>query len=395
MLAWMKVKADLLWGIAITVVVGVISVIVAGMIYRKSASRRQLDGVHKDIRAIRAAVQRMREAPPWPERIWGVPIARNRYFTGRRDLLAQLRASLSDRRVVAMYGLGGVGKTQIALEYCFEYGHEYHVVWWVRAEEIPALTMDLAALGSKLGLDDSRGAGATASAAKAWLEQHRDWLLVLDNAQSPSEVAGYIPSVGTGHVIITTRHPDWVDVLPLHVEDMLPEEAVAFLLKRTERVSAGGAPQLTGDLGYLPLALEQAGAYMLATGLSFIDYAALYRQSEAAMMSRGGPLIGYNKTVVTTWGASLEKAVAEAPFARDLLGICAFLAPEDIPTAHLVSAAENEVSFRDAVAALHRYSLVDLEDGALTIHRLVQSVVRGGLNEERTSITMLCIDIPH
>ena len=212
----------------------------------------------------------------------------------------------------------------------------------------------------------------------------------MDNAPGPEELLNYIPQGSAGHVLITSRNPSWGGVAgTLLVREFQEAEALEFLLRRTNQTDEAGATTLAKELGYLPLALEQAGAYVEATGRSLSDYLELFHTRQRQLLRRGRPA-DYPATVATTWDISMQQAREASPASPDLLSLCAFLAPDDIPrellsqgTEHLPKSLARVVAdpttFDDAVAALRRYSLVGAAGDALSVHRLVQAVARDRL----------------
>jgi hypothetical protein len=147
--------------------------------------------------------------------IWNVPYPRNSQFTGREDLLAALQGARTEAQPVVLTqvlrGLGGVGKTQLALEYAYRYGGTYRLVWWVRAEDPATLASDYAALAAPLQLPEQAASDQpeTIAAVRRWLERQEGWLLILDNAPAPAAVHDYLPRSPRGHVLITSRHVGW------------------------------------------------------------------------------------------------------------------------------------------------------------------------------------------
>ena len=233
-----------------------------------------------------------------------------------------------------------MGKTQLALEYAYRFAPDYDLVWWVRAEDASSLAGDYAGLAGPLNLSEKESAdqGAQVAAVRQWLSQNGKWLLIFDNAGEPQDLTAYRPQGGGGEVLITSRNPIWRRVArPLDVKVWDRSESVAFLLKRTGREEAAGegekaaAGQLADELGDLPLALEQAGAYIEACGCSIADYLAMFRSRRQEVLKRGQPSQEYPDTVATTWELSFQKVKEASPAAADLLNLCAFLAPDDIP----------------------------------------------------------------
>jgi tetratricopeptide (TPR) repeat protein len=331
--------------------------------------------------------------------IWNVPHLRNPNFTEPEGRLTEIRAALCSGRPAAltqaMTGLGGVGKTQFAVEYAYRYGGEYALVWWLRAQQPAALAAEYAALATPLDLPekDATELPTVIAAVRAALQHRADWLLIFDNANAPAEIRDYLPGAG-GHVLITSRNPAWGSVARrVEVKKWPAEVAVAFLLQRTGQVDTNAAEGLARELDFLPLALEQAAAYVEATGTTLADYRALFRTHASALLQRGAPGADYPATVATTWELSFQKVEEESPAAAALLHLCAFFAPDDIPrdvmtagAGHLPeplrAAVGDPFAFDEAVAAIRRYSLIEAGDAAtLSLHRLVQAVIRDRLGK--------------
>jgi tetratricopeptide (TPR) repeat protein len=328
--------------------------------------------------------------------IWNIPHNRNRNFTGRSDLLSRLRAQLQAERysaLTALHGLGGIGKTQTAVEYAYRFAAEYQLVWWIRAEDPSTLAGDFALLAAKLGVAEVEADQQVAiQAVKDHLAGTSAWLLVFDNASEPEEIRPYMPA-GGGHVIITSRRPDWRSVAdPLAVATMSVEDAVEFLHRRSGRKDELASRKLVEELGFLPLAIEQAAAYIDEHGRSIADYLDLFRKHRRQILKRGRPSLDYPDTVETTWEISIAKVREQSSPGADLLNLCAFLAPDDIPLdiireakeilpEPLTTAAGDALVWDEAVTALRRHSLVERTDEALSLHRLVQAVVRDRMTE--------------
>jgi len=337
--------------------------------------------------------------------IWNLPLSRNPNFTGRESLLARLRSALRSGQPAALtqaiHGLGGVGKTQLAVEYAYRHVAEYDLVWWVRAEEAATLAADYAALAGPLDLPqkDEPDQGRVVQAVRHRLGQGGGWLLVFDNARHPQDLHGYLPQGGTGHVLVTSRNPAWRGLArPLTVQVLERAESVAFLLKRTGQADeAAAADELAEELGDLPLALAQAGAYVDQSGGSLAGYLDLFRHRQRDLLSRGRPSPDYPQTVATTWEIAFQRVQQASPAGADLLNLCAYLGPDDIPQdllseggqhfpEALAEAVADALDFDEAVVALRQYSLIERSGQALAVHRMVQAVARDRLaeNERRT-----------
>jgi len=331
--------------------------------------------------------------------IWNVPHRRNPNFTGRESLLEDLRKALTAGHAAAVTqaisGLGGVGKTQLAVEHAYRFASDYDLVWWIRSEQAASLSSDFAGLAAPLSLPEKDAADQNAiiAAVQRRLGQISGWLLIFDNAVDPAGLRDYLPRAANGHVLITSRNPNWRGVAqPLSVKVWERAASVDFLLKRTEQKDEQAAAQLAEALGDLPLALEQAGAYIEETGNTVAGYLALFRTRHAELLKRRSASADYSGTVATTWDLSFAEVLKTAPAAVDLLNLFAFLAPDNIPrellshkdalTDSLKTAVEDGLLLDNAIAALRRYSLVEVTGEAFSVHRLVQAMVRDRLSEE-------------
>ncbi len=361
---------------------------------RKPATAPRIPGQAASPEA-RAVTQKVRIPGALPP-IWNVTHRRNPNFTGREELLEDLREALSTREPVALYGLGGKGKTALAVEYLHRYQAYYEIVWWVRAEEPATLAAEYAALAGPLELPekDAPDQEAQVRAVCRHLGRLDKWLLVFDNAGGPTDVKGFLPRGGGGHVLITSRNPAWRGLArPLEVEVLPRPEAVAFLLQRTGQEDEAAAEALSEELGDLPLALEQAGAYLEETGTPLVGYFQLFQKRRHDLWGEEKSPDDYHATVDTTWSLALEKITDEAPAAGDLLNLCAFLAPDGIPLslldeeeddlpASLKDLAADPLARNRALAALKRFSIVERGEDSLSVHRLVQAVVRDRLPDD-------------
>ena len=349
--------------------------------------------------------------------IWNVPYRRNPFFTGRDYFLARLQALLSSSRAAAVSqaqaisGLGGIGKTQTAIEYAYRYRNDYQAVLWARAEHRDVLYTDLVGIATLLNLLEQGEQDATSAikAVKSWLGTHSGWLFILDNVEDLALIDEVMPVEAPGHLLLTTRAQSTGTLAQrLDLEQMDQEEGAFFLLRRAKLLGPDAplqaAPQSTIQqayevctlLGGLPLALDQAGAYVEETGCSLADYLQHYQARHADLLRRRGQQVqGHPQSVSTTVSLCVEKVAPANPAALDLLRLCAFLEPDAIPEEiitdgapelgpALVSVATDPLSFDAAMADLRRYSLLrrNPEHKILTIHRLVQAVLKESMDEQ-------------
>ena len=255
------------------------------------------------------------------------------FLAGREELLAELDARLAGGdgagpRVVALCGLGGAGKTSVAVEYAHRHLAEVGVAWQFAAEDPAVLAAGFGELAAQLGAAD--GGDPVAAVHGVLAASPAPWLLVFDNAPDRASVAAFVPPAGPGRVLITSRNQIWPPGQALEVPVLDPQVAAEFLVSRTGDADRRAALELAGELGGLPLALEQAAAYVQASGDSLAGYLALFRQRRADLLGRGEPT-GYPETVATTWPLAFEDLQQAAPGAAGLLRLLAFCAPEAIP----------------------------------------------------------------
>ena len=318
------------------------------------------------------------------------------FLAGQEDLLAELEARLTSSdgagpRVVALCGLGGAGKTSVALEYAHRHLGEVGVCWQLSAEEPAVLAAGFGELAAQLGAAD-RGE-PVAFVHGVLVGSPAAWLLMFDNAPDRASVARFVPPAGPGRVLVTSRNPNWPSQA-VQVPVLDTEVAAEFLVGRTGDPDGPAALELAGVLGGLPLALEQAAAYVQATGETLAGFAPLFQQRRPDLLGRGEPT-GYPGTVATTtWRLAFEDLEHASPGAAGLLRLLAFCAPEAVPLRLLLrdrpglaGRLSDEVApvlapllgdpvvAGDAIGALRRYSLISPPaDGAVSVHRLVQAV---------------------
>ena len=355
--------------------------------------------------------------PTLSPHIFTIPFARNPYFTGRADILKQLHNALNSNKPAALTqtqaisGLGGIGKTQTAIEYAYQHENDYTYILWVRAEKREELISDFAALATPLNLleKDEKDQNRIVAAVQKWLAAHTGWLLILDNADDLSMAKEFIPSTAKGHVILTTRSQISGRLAQMvEIEKMDSEEGTLFLLHRTgildpdasleaaSPADVARTKEIVLALDGLPLALDQAAAYIVETECGLAGYLQRYqKQRNILLLQRGDLVFEHPESVATTWKLSFQKVEQADPAAADLLRLCAFLAPDAIPEEIFAKEADelgtefqrmaaDPVKLDAAVKELRKYSLVkrDPDRQELTVHRLVQAVLKDEMDEE-------------
>lgn len=340
-------------------------------------------------------------------RVWGDIPQRNWNFTGRDSLLEELHEKLSRTQQTAvlpqaLHGMGGVGKSQVAIEYVHRHSAEYDLIWWIPAEQESQILTSLTQLALRLGLDVSPEANTAVPAVREALSTgttgYLNWLLIFDNAEAPQEVIKHFPTGGAGKILVTSRDLDWSRVTrSIDVDVFTRDESKTFLLGRNPDLTDGAADQLAEALGDLPLAIEQAAAWRAATGMPVADYLELLEQKRIEILE-ASPSPDYPDSVAAAFRLSLEKLKAVNPAALQMLQVCSFFAPEPIareffagsPVAQITDELDAMLSdsFRlsRAIRDINRYALakIDHQRNTLQIHRLVQAVLVGRMtNDER------------
>lgn len=354
---------------------------------------------------------------------WLIPFPRNPFFTGREAMLETLHTHLSTHQVIALtqsyalHGLGGVGKTQIALEYAYRYALEYSAVLWIGAETSESILSSLLRIAEVLDLPgrDNQDQPRVIAAVQRWLTTHSQWLLIWDNVDDLALFERFLPSVRSGVILMTTRRQALGTLAQgLDLSPMEQEEGILFLLRRAKVVEAEAgsehirqlatqrssqyavAAELVMVMGRLPLALDQAGAYIEETGCSVSGYLQRYQQQRKQLLERRGAaeeMRGeHPHSVSMTFSLAYEQVKQQNPLAAELLCFCAFLCPDAIPEEMVMASipylgkisqpvAIDRSQLDQALAVLYTFSLIHrhAETHTLSIHRLVQAVVKGHL----------------
>lgn len=334
--------------------------------------------------------------------VWGNVPQRNKNFTGRTELLADLRKRVTTGATAlvphALHGLGGVGKTQLAIEYAHRYASNYEVIWWIRADQTALVRSSLVGLAQRLGIagvDPGRVEESVAAVLEALRrgEPHARWLLVFDNADQPELIEAFMPT-GPGDVIITSRNRHWERVADaLEVNVFARQESRDFLRICVDGISDTDADRLAEEFGDLPLGLEQAAAWLAQTAMTIDAYLGLLREEHSRILAENPPPPGYPVPVAAAWSLSVTRLHTQTPDAMELLQFCAFFGPSPIPLEYLergrfIVDAPLQDTLKDpillgrAIRALGRYALarVDNHRRTLEVHRIIQRLIRDELD---------------
>ncbi|HEX2804740.1 MAG TPA: tetratricopeptide repeat protein [Kineosporiaceae bacterium] len=333
-----------------------------------------LRDIHAAVLAHRAPISAAVRTQVAPQRL----PPRNRSFVGREALMVELGQLLDQpgRTPIALYGLGGVGKTELALELAHRRRLDGRVAWWITAEDPAGTASGLAELASTVGLAAVRREEDLRAALWSELDRNPGWVLVFDNADDPEQLQRFLPDAHHGDVLITSRNPAWRELArPVAVAPLDRLESISYVLLRSGSDDAAAAGRLAATLGDLPLALDQACAYVEQTRMSLRDYLRLYEQRKETLLARRRSP-GERPTVATTWQLAFDRVARRSPLAATILETIAFLAPDHIDVELLRPLCEDELELQDALAELLRLSLIERNGDRLRLHRLVQDVVR-------------------
>ncbi|MFJ1876857.1 tetratricopeptide repeat protein [Streptomyces chartreusis] len=322
------------------------------------------------------------EAPPG---LVNLPV-RLAAFVGRNRELALLDTTLGCEGaavVQALHGLGGIGKSALAARWAATRASSDNPVWWITADTPTALDTGLAALAAslqpalaQLPPDQLR------ERAVQWLATHQGWLLVLDNVTNPAYVQPLLARAPTGRILITSRRASgWHNIAtPIPLNALTPAESQAFLSCILTRggsdpsATFDGSAELCAELGYLPLAIEQAGSYIAETGISPHAYLRLLADDPTNMYHQTGEGHDSSRTISRIWHVTLNH-LTDTPLAGQILRILAWYAPDAIPRS-LLTPLGAAPAVQKAVGRLAAYSMITTTGGALNVHRLVQAIAR-------------------
>ncbi|WP_329259857.1 FxSxx-COOH system tetratricopeptide repeat protein [Streptomyces sp. NBC_01478] len=350
--------------------------------------------------------------PNDPPAVWNVP-RRNVRFTGRDAILEKLHTRFEEGgrggARVALRGISGVGKSQIAIEYAHRFGNDYDIVWWVGARFRAPAREQFAQLAPLLELPVGQELGERIRAVHEALrtgQPYRRWLLVLDSADDMEQIEDLLPE-GNGHVLITTLTQDWASsgsVTEIEVEPFQRPESVAYARRRAQRLTEAEADDLADAVQDLPLLLAQTAAWLDANVMPAKDYVAMIRRGEASQI---GIRISsdYPMGFQTSWSITLNTLQENNPEAVELLHLFALFSPDEIPVrlmqaahpsalpAHLAALAVDPIRWHTALRRLSESTAVRLDYvesseaepavDRVSMHRLYHSFLLSTLTEDR------------
>ena len=328
--------------------------------------------------------------------VWNVR-RRHPLFTGRERELAALRDRLcSGARalVQALHGIGGVGKTELAVEYAHLFANEYHLVWWIDAERPELVGEQLAALATAAGWAGADiPVAAAAGHARQRLQQIAGWLLIFDNAETVDAIADWIPD-GPGHVVITSRsdrHGGIATAIGIDVLDRA--SSLSLLRKELPTLPAAEADRLAAAVQDLPLALGQAAGLLTTTGMSVDDYLGELSADPAAVMAEG-PTGRYRRPLAAVVETSMRRLTGSDEGAGQVMRLVSVLAPEAVPVSWLIGTPAGTLpeplgtasafAVRRMLGRLAGLGLARVDHDTLQVHRLTQAVIAPAVGERET-----------
>jgi len=298
--------------------------------------------------------------------------------------------------------MGGVGKTQLAIEYAYRFAGAYDLAWWVNSEQAGLIGDQFAALGAALDcVQPGAGVEVVRAAVIGELRERGQWLLVFDNAENPANIRPWLPG-GGGHVLITSRERAWAEIAaPVEVDVLARAESVAILQNRVTRLEAADADRLAAQLGDLPLAVVQAAGFMAETGMAAVVYLDLLQTQAGKLLDQASPGSSYPRSLAAATRLIADRLDRDDPTAAQLASVCAFLAAEPIPGALFTSApgelpgelgarAADPLAWAQTLAHLARQSLGRIDQRGLVMHRLTQAVLRDRLTPEQAAASREC-----
>lgn len=334
-------------------------------------------------------------------KIWNLPL-KNINFIGRKllldKLLHHLNATPHHALITACHGLGGVGKTQLAIEYAYQRYDDYQIIYLISADNTRQIEAAYLKLASLLGIASiNQKAEEIIQNVITWLKSLKKCLLIFDNVNHYDEIKPYLPQLNC-HVIITSRHAE-CGLPGIPVDIFTLDESRQYILKiLNNRVidSEQKIIHLANTMGHLPLALAQASAYIKKNNMDIEKYLELYSKNKSLFLSKSDLPVGDSHIpVFVTWDITMKTISASSTLAANLLTACAYLHWVNIPERFLMLFSEinlnnmqNEI-YEEAISILSNYSMITMHENTISVHCLVQEVIRLKLDDKtKTSNTI-------
>lgn len=340
---------------------------------------------------------------------------RNIGFLGREQLLQDIHDRFYAEesgvaRPLALCGIGGIGKTQAAIEYAYRFRASYETVLCIDADGAKEMERDVIKIAEKLYPGKAlAGFNQAIAEVNSWLENNESWLLIVNNAHDLTTLLKHLPQKGRGHILLTTcAQATGGQIDPMPVEAMTREEGALLLLRRAKIIKLHqtlndalpsdrqAAERICEALYGIPLALDQAGAYMEGPDVSLEEYEQLFKDSPAACLNRRGRnTVDHLPSLAETWWRSFERVKQANPAAAEILLFCSFLDAHPVPEEIIKQAAvhlsadfqlmvKEQERWWEAIAELRKHSFVqrDPRNKLLTVHPLLSIVLKDRLKED-------------
>lgn len=336
--------------------------------------------------------------------VWNID-PRNPEFTGRDQVLQELNARLNrggTAVVQALRGMGGVGKSQLAIEYAHRFAEQYSLAWWIAAEDRTLIGEQFAALAVQLGLAEPGADIVTvARILKAHLRGRGEWLLIFDNVEAAEVMHDWLPG-GPGHVLITSRAGGWERIASSVALDVMDRaESVSLLRHHHPELEVEEAGDLADTLGDLPLALAQAGGFLAETGTTVPVYLRLLADHPGVVLAEGAT-DGYPRPLAAAIALSMDRLGETDSIGLSILRLCAFFAPETVPVrwllaapradegplSQLSSAAGGPMVVLRGVSAISKLGLAVVTRAGLRLHRLTRGVVQDLMDDGLRTVAL-------
>ncbi len=341
-----------------------------------------------------------------------IPFGRNPRFVGRQDEICKIEDLISmpdSAKKLAITGLGGVGKTQVALElaYCVRDTEPDCSIFWIACTSYEAVEQACMDIAQMVGIQDVVATKVKEHIKTYFSQINAKWLLIVDNAddmdmwtkgsKDSPPLKDFLPFNNQGHIIFTTRNRelavDLVSSNVIHVRELDEKSGVEFVAKSLPKDlchDPRAIITLLEQLTFLPLAISQATAYINKKGITVSDYLVLLKEQETEVVELLSKDFGddgrYKETqnpVAKTWLISFNQIQKLDELAAEYLSLMACVDPRNIPTMFLPQPV-SKLEMTDALGLLSAYSFITIQPGNsfISAHRLVHLATRNWMRKE-------------